>query len=322
MNKKLKKYYSNKKVLVTGGAGFIGSWLTEALVELEAKVIVVARPNSKLWRLNDISEKIKIYRANLENYSKIKKIITASRPDIIFNLAATVGGHQLADDFDRIFKNNVLTTVNLIKAAKNAKVDKFVQIGTILEYGDQASPFKEINRESAASPYSLSKIMATQAALFLGKSLDLKVIVVRPAATFGPRQDRGMLIPNLILSAIEKKDFKMNRGEQRRDLIFVWDLVEGLILSGMRDQTIGEIINLGSNRGFKMKKIADTVNLLMGQPIKIKYGSVPYRPLDTLSFFMSSDKAKKLLHWRAKKPISKALQITIDWYRNNYRLIK
>ena len=84
----------------------------------------------------------------------------------------------------------------------------------------------------------------------------MKVVVARPAATFGPRQERGMLIPNLILSALEKKDFKMNKGEQRRDLIFVGDLVDGLLLSGMNDKAVGEIINLGSNRGFKIKDVA------------------------------------------------------------------
>lgn len=307
---------------MTGGAGFIGSWLVEALLALGAKVSVVARPNSKLWRLDQCSDKIKIYWADLENELKVKRIIADSGPSIIFNLAATVGGEQLAQNLKKIFKNNVLTTVNLMVAAKVAGVDRFVQVGTILEYGDQKSPFRESDRESAVSSYSLSKILATQTALFLGKSLVMEVVVARPAATFGPRQERGMLIPNLIMAALAKKDFKMNRGKQRRDLIFVGDLVEGLLLSGMQEKAVGEIINLGSNRGFKIKNIADAVNLLMNKPIKIRFGSEPYRTLDTQSFFMSSAKAKKLLNWQTKTPLRQALQMTIDWYRNNYRLIK
>lgn len=322
VNKQLKKYYLNKKVLVTGGAGFIGSHLVEALLLLGAKVSVITRPGSKLWRLDAILPKIKIHQVNLTDHAKIKKIIRTSRPEIIFNLAATVGGEQTAGNLREVFNNNVLTTVNLMQAAQLAKVDKFVQVGTILEYGDQKSPYRENNRESAVSPYSLSKILATHTALFLGKSLPLNVVVVRPAATFGPKQGRGMLTPNLILSALAKKDFDMNAGEQKRDLVFVADLVQGLLFCSKEKQAVGEIINLGANRGFKIKQVANLANALLGKPIKINFGATAYRPLDTRSFFMSSAKASRLLHWQTKTPLGQALRITIDWYKKNHHLIK
>src|SRR3989344_4163212 len=113
--------------------------------------------------------------------------------------------------------------------------------------------------------------MATHAALTAGRLTPMRVCVVRPAATFGPAQNSGMLIPNVIKAGLEGTDFNMNAGEQLRDFIYVGDVVEGALLAGAREESHGEIINLGSGRGTPVREVVETVNAAMGKPITIHF---------------------------------------------------
>jgi nucleoside-diphosphate-sugar epimerase len=316
-NNTLKNFYRGKRILITGGAGFIGSRLAKELVGLGGRVWVLEKPEADLWRLREIARKIKITRIQPPVLSELQKSLTKERPEIIFNLAARVDARQSIETLPDLMGENFLNTVNLLQAAAEIKPEKFIHFGTIEEYGSQNSPFVEIFRESPISPYSLTKTMATHLALLFNKLLGLNVCVVRPAAVFGPGQGLGMLIPNLILSCLNKKDFDLNPGNQLRDFIYVDDLVRGVLAAGAEKRSTGEIINLGSGGFNRVKDIVNKINELMGSPIKIHFGAQPYRPLDTMKFYLDSRKAKKLLGWQATTKIKEALKKTIAWYKEN-----
>ena len=319
--KKIAKFYKQKSVLVAGGAGFIGSFLVSRLVDLGSKVTVIVRPQTNCWRLENVKNKIKKIRLDLTNQKAVKKTITLTSPQIIFNLAATVGGSRSLSRLNEFIENNFLIARNLMASAAEKKVQKFIQMGTIEEYGMQEIPFLETQREMPISPYSLSTTMASHMALLFCRHKYLKTCVVRLAATFGPKQGFGMLIPNFIRACLEGRDFKMNSGEQIRDFIFVDDVVWGLLAAGSNDIVVCETVNFGSNRGYKVKEIVNTINKIMGNPIKIRFGVEPYRPLDKMKFFMNSGKARKLLHWSANTDLTAALRRTVNWYKENLDLI-
>ncbi len=313
----LKKSYRGKKVLVTGGAGFIGSFLVAELFRLGVEVAVLVRSGTDLWRLRGTQKRIKIISADLGDAAAVKKMILAERPSLIFHLASFMNNRRALQTLDEAVKENFQNTANLLAAAAEIQPERFVHFGTIEEYGSGASPFSESQRESPISPYSLSKTMATNLVLLFHKIVGLKACVIRPAATFGPKQGLGMLVSNLIISALAKKDFDMNPGEHWRDFLYVEDLIGGILAAGIEKKAIGEIINLGSNTKYRVKDIVNKINKLMGKPIKINFGKEPYRPLDVARFYMNSDKAKKLLGWQAQTALEAALAKTIRWYQEN-----
>lgn len=299
----MENYYKGKRVFVAGGAGFIGSHIVKKLSDIGAEVV--------FYRSNQL---------DLRDCQATYDAISALMPAVIINAAAVPNTSQILDIFDDQIKSNFVTALNLVKAAAENRVKKFVQIGSIAEYGNSPSPFFETMREQPTSPYSLSKIMATHAVLLYGNLSGMAVTVARPAAVFGPGQDFGlMLIPNIIKSVIDKKDFDMNPGDQIRDFIYVEDLVDGILKAGASSNSDQQIFNLGSNRGYKVKDIATTLNKLTGNSIRINFGAKPYRPLDVMECYMDSSKAENILGWKAWTPMEIALQQTVNWYNSNIK---
>lgn len=316
-------FYKGKRVLVTGGTGFVGSHVVKKLVASGAEVCVTFRAPSgtieKIDRLQDVKKTIKTIRLDLLNDQAVHDAISTLMPAVIVNAAAVPNSNRSLDALDNQIKGNFITAVNLVKAAAKNKIGKFVHIGSIAEYGDSPSPFVETMREQPTYPYSLSKIMATHAVLLYGNLSRMATTVVRPAAVFGPAQDFGlMLIPNIIKSAIDGKNFDMNPGDQIRDFVYVEDLVDGILMAGASSHSDRQIFNLGGNKEYKVKDIATMLNKLMGNPIRINFGAEPYRPLDPMECFMDTSKAERVLGWSARTPIEIALRQTVNWYNSQY----
>lgn len=312
-------FYNNKRVLVTGGAGFIGSFLVLGLLRAGARVTVITRPGGNTWRIVDMSESVAIMSVDLLNKEETLVALTSIKPELIFNLASLVNTKQSIDVLDELLLQNFTIAKNLFQAAVVASVEKVVQVGSIEEYGHGEVPFVETAREAPISPYSLAKVMTTHLALGFHRLGALRVSVVRPAATFGPAQGFGMLTPNLIRACLEKQDFRMNPGDQIRDLIFVDDVVRGMMAAGARPEADGEIINLGSNKLYRIREVVLRINELLGNPITIHFGAYPYRPLDTMRFYMDSHKAHQLLDWHARTDLALGMQQTVAWYRAHYQ---
>ena len=314
---KVKKSYANKRVLITGADGFIGSHLTRALAQLGALVHAAVHSTERAWRLKDLVGKMEIYEANLTNIVDADRVMSTSKPDIVFNVASRVDTRRDVTLLEEIIHNTYGISHNALSAALRAGAGTFVQFGTIEEYGSNTAPFREDMREKPVSPYSLGKTMATHEALLIGTSSDMCVCVVRPAATFGPRQGPGMLTPNFLKAALAGENFGMNTGEQLRDFVFVDDLVEGVLLAGASERANGETINLGSGRGMQVREFVEMLNSAMGKPIQVNFGAHPYRANDSMEFYMDSTKAKKLLGWEATTNIKEAIKMTVAWYRSN-----
>ncbi len=312
-------FYNNKRVLVTGGAGFIGSFLVLGLVRAGARVTVLTRPGGNTWRLADMRKSIEIVPVDLLNKSETLALLTSVKPELIFNVASLVNTTQTVEVLEELLLQNFSIAKNLFRAAAQAGIPKVVQVGSIEEYGHGEVPFLETAREAPISPYSLAKVMTTHCALWFHRTGALRVSVVRPAATFGPAQGFGMLTPNLIRACLEKKDFLMNPGDQIRDLIFVEDVARGIMAAGERAEADGEILNLGSGRLYRVKEVALLINELLGNPITIQFGAYPYRPLDTMRFFMDSHKSHQLLGWHARTDLTLGMQHTVAWYRAHYQ---
>lgn len=314
----LRRFYKGQKVLVAGGAGFIGASLIKKLLSQEASVTILIRSNTP-WRVRNIKKGLKIVRADLNEKNKLERIIGRQKPQIIFNLAATIKKGRQLDILREQINGNFISVLNLLEAARKTGVKKFIQVGSALEYGDIKPPFYESQKESPNFPHALSKVLATNLVMFYGKTSALQTCVARPTATFGPAQNFNSLIPNLIRACFTKKEFAMNPGEQIRDFLFVEDLTDGLLDLGASTKIWGQIVNFGGKR-YKIKHVAQTIKKLAKSPLQINFGKEPYRPSDPMRFFADSRKAKKLLGWKLRTNFKTALLKTIKWYKDHPKL--
>ncbi|MFQ5963104.1 MAG: NAD-dependent epimerase/dehydratase family protein [Candidatus Scalinduaceae bacterium] len=305
---------------VTGATGFIGSHLTRRLVHEGAEVSIIARPNSKTFRIDDILDKIRIYRLDLIDFNLVKQAVKDTKPQKVFHLAGHTNverGFKTANDSVK----DVQYTVNLLRSLQDIAHDCFIYTGTCEEYGDNPAPFREDQNPNPVSAYSASRVASTAYCQMFHKTLGCPIIILRPFFTYGPYQKASRFISNVILSGLKGEVLNMTWGEQTREFNYVSDIVDGFIKASVNKEAIGEIINIGNGIEFTLKEMVEKVSAIMGNRLKVKYGALPYRPGETWHFYCDNTKAKRLLNWEPKMDLETGLRMTIDWYTKFYKIL-
>jgi len=310
--------WQGTRVLVTGAGGFIGSHLVKRLVHEGAHVQVLLRKNSQIWRIKDIIDHLVVWEADLTDLSSLQHIIPRSNPQIIFHLASFTDVSRSWDLIDPTIKNNLLGTVNFLMALEKSNFEVFIQVGSSDEYGNAPSPLKEEQRESPLSPYSFSKAACTLFGRMLTTTFDLPITTVRLFATYGPLQDSAMFIPSAISALLLKREFKMTRGEHKREFNYVDDVVEALVKVAVCREAQGELLNLGSGIPYRVKDVMDILKELMGGDSQVKVGAVPYRKGEAMECFCSNQKIKGLTGWSPRVSLTEGLRVTVEWYKSYY----
>lgn len=308
---------AGKRILVTGGCGFIGSHLVRHLSQHGAEVRVLQEDGKPCHRLEN-EENIEIARCDLSQAAAVEKVVEEFRPHYIFSLAAKILRGIDPGLFPELFEAHVKDLAHVLSAAeKDKELIRLVHAGTIDEYGKIPAPFREDTRENPQNPYAVTKLAGTRLVQQAAQSGAIPAMAVRLALTYGPGQRAGMLVPDVIRSCLEKKNFPMTPGEQTRDFLYVDDAVEGMVRAALMPGVEGEVINLGSSTPTKIKDAVSLINELMGGPITIEAGALPYRADENMEYWLDTGKAEKLLQWNASTRLSDGLRETITWYQNN-----
>jgi len=312
------KNLEGTRMLVTGAAGFIGSHLSRELVRRNAEVFLIDKPGISTTRIKGILDKVSLHYVDVTDFGSLRNSISEIKPQKIFHLAACVDVTRDWNIVDKMINVNIKGTLNLLRSLDGVNYDCFVNTGASEEYGDNPAPFRENQVPNPVSPYSASKVSTTMFCQMLHRIMSLPIVTVRPFLTYGPGQESQMLIPVLIKSLLKGKSFKMTKGEQTREFNYIDDIVEGFILAGTTPEAIGEVINLGNEVEYRIKDVVRMIASLMGSPIKLQIGALPYRPGETMHFYCSNEKAKRILGWRPNVPLEVGLKRTIDWYKNEF----
>lgn len=304
-------------MLVSGGTGFVGSHLVRRLHGEGAEVHLLVRPTTAPWRLDDIRSEVTLWRGDVVSLNDVRACVSATRPEVVFNLA---GMRRLDRDIgmiDRSVDVNLCGTLNLAKAvqAENVALRCFLQIGSFEEYGSGPVPFDEEQRERPVSPYSASKVAATQFCQMLHRTLRFPAIVLRSCHLYGPAQDPDMLIPLIIAHCLYDVNFQMRSGDQTRDIGYVGDMVEAFVRAAGCPDAVGEVINVGSGREYRIRDVAEAIVKATGSRAHVEVGAVPVRPAEVQRTFGRIDKARRLLGWSPKVDLDDGLRTTIAWYR-------
>jgi dTDP-glucose 4,6-dehydratase len=318
--------FNNKRVLVTGADGFIGSHLTEELVRRGYNVRAFVLYNSfNSWGWLDHSEleiqkSIEIFAGDVRDPHGVRQAMKGC--DVVFHLAALVSIPYSYLSPDTYIDTNVKGSLNVVQAARELGLSKVIHTSTSEVYGTaRFVPITEEHPLQGQSPYSASKIGADQIAMSFYHAFNTPVSIVRPFNTYGPRQSARAVIPTVITqiaSGIRK--IKLGSLHPTRDFIFVKDTVNGCIAVAKSDQTIGEVINIGSNYeitiGETVEIIADTLNA----NIEIESDLQRIRPENSEVERLWADncKARRLTDWAPAyvgiDGLKRGLEETVAWF--------
>ena len=311
--------YYGKTVLVTGAAGFIGSHLVRALVHAGAKVIALICKGENPWRLTRLTRQIHLLEADISDRLSLERCLKSVKPKTIFHLAAHTDNRRGFDPVEKALQVNVLGTVNLIRSLAGLEFDVFVFTGSAEEYGGgYPSPLNETYPPKPLSAYSASKSAAMIFCDMLARQEDLPITYIRPFLAYGPAQEDRMFIPQLILSALKGRDFSMTHGKQTREFTYVEDLVDGYMKAGATRKALGEVVNLGTGRDYPLVEVARLTMDLMGNPVRLLTGRVPYRKNEIWKYQCDNSKARQLLNWEPKTDLRTGLKKTIQWYESHF----
>lgn len=317
-------FLRDKKVLITGAGGFIGSHLLEALVKRTAKVKAFVRYNSKrnCGNLELLDKKIKkeveVYFGDIRETEVLAKAMQGI--DVVFNLAALVGIPYSYLNPHEVVMVNTIGTLNLLTAARDNKVKKFIQTSTSEVYGSpERVPITEKDCLRPQSPYAASKVGSDAVALSFFYAFDLPVSIIRPFNTYGPRQSARAVIPAIINQALNGNIIKLGSLTPRRDFTFVKDTVDGFIRVAKSDNSIGEVINIGSGKDISIKELVVLVGRILGRKLTITKDTKRIRPKmsEVKRLLADNSKAKRLLNWEPQFDYERGLRLTIDFIAKN-----
>ena len=314
----------NKKVLVTGAGGFVGSHLIEALVKSGAKVKAFLHYNSRNdWGMleevdKNILKKVEVMASDLRDADAVRKAVKGQ--EVVFHLGALIGIPYSYVNPRDVVDANVGGTLNVLTAARDFKVEKIIHTSTSEVYGTaRYVPMDENHPVNPQSPYAASKLAADLLALSFHRSYDLPVGVIRPFNIYGPRQSARAVIPSIIIQALLKSRVNLGSIFPTRDLTFVIDSASGFIAFAECKKTVGEVANLGSNREVSISELIEVVSSCLNKKIRVIKEKKRVRPekSEVERLFSDSRKAKALFGWNPKIDIEEGIRNTISWMEKN-----
>jgi len=308
----------NRKVIVTGGAGFIGSELVYQLVEKGADVVVIDNLiNGKKENLDGVPQnKLKLFTTDIRNYEEINSII--NDVDIIFHLACLGVRHSIHSPYEN-HDVNASATLQLLQLARKNHIKKFVYVSSSEVYG--TARFVPMNEDHPTYPktvYGSSKLAGECYTRAFFETYDFDTVIVRPFNTYGHRchheGDSGEVIPKFLLRGLSNKPMIIfGDGNQTRDFTYVQDTAIGILKIGLTEGIQGQTINLGSGREISLNELANKVAQVTGKQEPDIIYDIP-RPGDVLRLYADINKAEKIVSFQPNVTLIQGLTKLKDWY--------
>tara|TARA_B100001248_G_C27370382_1_gene451325 strand:+ start:76 stop:999 length:924 start_codon:yes stop_codon:yes gene_type:complete len=303
----------NSKILVAGGSGFIGANLIKVLISSGNKVISISKnKNVKNRKI----EGVKYIYHDLRKPLSEEKYTLLSDIKYVVNCSGYIDHTDFSNGGKIIFNDHFESIINLTNIAMNLKVNSFIHIGSSDEYGENNSPISESARESPISPYALAKLTSTHYLQLCYRQKILNTIVIRPFLVFGEGQNKNRFLPYLIDNCINNREFKVTKGAQIRDYLYVKDFNLALLKAFNNEKAFGEVINIASGIPISIKEIIECVKEITGKG-KPNYGAIDYRPGESMRLYADITKAKEILKWEPKFNFKNSLKKVINWYKYN-----
>ena len=315
------------KILITGGCGFIGSHLTEHLVQRGLEVTVFDRYNSNNdwgWLENSIFKKdFNVILGDIRDYDSVKNAVKGN--NVVLHLAALIGIPYSYISPLAYIKTNVEGTYNVLQSAKELEISKTVITSTSEVYGSAIyTPINEDHPLQPQSPYSASKIGADNLALSYYNSFDLPVTIIRPFNTYGPRQSARAIIPTIFSQLISSKDISLGNLSTVRDFTFVEDLCMAYEILLKNNIFNGEVVNVGSNQDISISQLLEKIFKITNikKKIVVNKERVRKNKSEVNHLLCDNKKIVSLTDWKPKISLDQGLKKTYSWIEKNKNIYK
>lgn len=305
------------RVLITGGAGFIGRNLIKRLVLEDVRPLVTIFKNETDVISPSVENKVDFVDLDLRDASATRQLIRKYRPTTVIHLAGVTGRE---DPTGKLCSElNYQATSRMLAELAETNVEHVVIIGTAAEYGNQTTPFRESTPARPISSYAVSKARANDFALTLYASTALPVTILRLFTVYGVGQPEKMFLCQLISHALSNRDFEMSDGSQRRDFINIADVTTAIIDALGVATAFGRIINIGSGKAHKLRDVAELAWKICKTDAEIIFDAVTKTNDDAADTLADIRLAKELLDWQPVISFETGLRDMIANFDRRYR---
>jgi len=293
------------RILIVGGTGFIGYYLAKRAIKKGWSVTSISiNPPKKIRKISKVKYLISDITKKKSLEKKIKKY---------FKYVVNLGGYVDHSDRIKTYKSHYEGCKNLTEILLKNPPVAFVQMGSGGEYGKIKSPHREVHKCYPTSVYYKAKLLSSLHLIELFRKNKFPATILRLYQTYGPRQDLNRFIPIVVDSCLKNKKFPCSEGKQFRDFVYIDDVIDSIIKSLLDRGADGNIINIGSGKPKKIKKIIEYIKFLTngGYP---QYGKIKLRKDEVLKIYPNIQKAKRKIKWKPKISFEKGLKKTIKFY--------
>ena len=314
--------WSGRRVLVTGAGGFIGSHLTERLVELGAAVRALVEYNSLgSWGWLDESpakRDVEVVLGDVRDRDSVRA--AAEGVEVVFHLAALIAIPYSYEAPESYVQTNVIGTLNVLRAAQEAGAGLVVHTSTSEVYGSaRYVPIDEAHPLQGQSPYAASKIGADKMAEAFHLSFELPVATLRPFNTYGPRQSARAVIPTVITQLLAGDRVSLGNLAPTRDFTYVTDTVEAFVKVADCPEAVGRVLNSGSGKEISIGELVERIEAVLGKRAPVEREEARVRPpgSEVERLCANADAARQLLGWEPAVSLDEGLAATAAWLEEN-----
>lgn len=290
---------SASKVLITGGNGYLGRHLAMRLQEAGSTVFIIDKYG------DETSERTFIL--DITDRDALAKAVHKIQPDIVFHLAASLNRARNFDNFDESHSVNFDGTLNLLLALQGVDYENLIFASTSEIYGSNEAPFSESQIPDPASPYSLTKLFSEDLIKTFSKTYDKKFTILRLFNFFGRAMSPQFFIPQMMTSLRNNATFEMTEGEQKRDFLYLDDLLQAMQLCAAREAQ-NETFNVCSGEAVSLKQLALEMKLKMNSQSEIVFGALPYRDNEVWNMVGDNAKIREVFGFVPKYSLSEAIE--------------
>ena len=304
-----------KRVLITGGTGFIGSNLTRRVLREGHQAHLLVRPDYKPWRIKEIKNDIHLHMADLIDTEALIDAVAKIRPDWIFHLAV-YGAYPFQCDVRQMVQTNIIGTINLLEACLRTDFEAFVNTGTSSEYGHKNYPPIETEFLEPNSNYAVTKGSATLFCCYVAQSQRVHLQTLRLYSVYGPYEESTRLMPTLIRHGLKGELPPLVNPDSAHDFVYVEDAVDAYLLAATNpSQELGAVYNVGTGIQTSLRTVVDVARQVMGIAVEPRWGSMPNRNWDTSIWIADNRKIRETLGWHPRYSFEEGFRLTGEWFR-------
>jgi len=307
--------------LVTGAAGFVGANLTRRLVANGHEAHVLVRAESRTWRIDDLARDVTRHEVDLEDAAGVLRAVEAARAEWIFHLAAR-GAYAWQADAGEILRTNVVGTANMIDAAARAGFGAFVNAGTSSEYGPKDHAPREDEALAPSSAYAVAKASATMLCTLFGRESGDRVLTLRLYSVFGPWEEPGRLLPNLIVHGLAGRLPALADPGAAHDFVHVDDVVDAFLRAAAGGPVEpGSVFNVGSGVQTTIGEAVSVARRVLGVEAEPRWGTMEPRPWDTAVWVADRGRIGHALGWAPMHTFEEGFRRQAEWFRARPQLL-